>query len=706
MAAGIKFDLPKVRNMGIIAHIDAGKTTTTEHILYYAGAVHRLGGVDEGNTTTDWMELEQQKGITIQSACVPLNWMDCRLNLIDTPGHVDFTAEVERSLRVLDGCVVVFDAQNGVEAQTETVWRQADKYQVPRLVFINKMDIVGANFTNTLEEVVTRLQGRPVPVNIPVGSGSVKDSDNPFKGVIDLITMEYCTFEASNPQREDGKLVKRHPIPEGYQEAAQVAREKLIDVLTEDDPEDLITSIALDGKPVPAEHIHTLLRKRTLKGDFQPAFCGSGREHIGIQLLMDGICRYLPCPLDRPPVEGTNPKTGKTEIRKPDPKEPFAALVFKIQADDHGELHYLRIYSGHMKPNSRVLNPGKNIKEFMTKLFYIHADPTRGREPAEIATAGDIVAITGPKESITGDTLTDPNHPLLVAPIRFAETVVSQAVEPESSGDRAKLEQMLNILAKEDPTFRWKIEPDTGQTMMSGMGVLHLEVKTHRLREDFRLKVRVYPPRVSYRETLKRAKRVWGEFIRQTTTTPLFAKAELSFEHKQGKEPITFINKVSPEKLQPLFLQAIMQGVMGALQSGEVGYPVIDVEVTLHDVVVHPTDSNDVAFQGAAANAVNEALKDNTVLLEPVMALEVTVPDAYLGPVTADLMARRAEISETHFRGNLRVVEASVPLVRMFDYADAVRSLTQGRASYSLEPDRYAPAPEETRRKLLGLDEE
>jgi elongation factor G len=706
MAAGIKIDLPKVRNMGIIAHIDAGKTTTTEHILYYAGAIHRLGGVDEGNTTTDWMELEQQKGITIQSACVPLQWMDCRINLIDTPGHVDFTAEVERSLRVLDGCVVVFDAQKGVEAQTETVWRQADKYQVPRMVFINKMDIVGADFANALEEVTNRLQGRPVPVNIPVGSGSIKDSDNPFRGVIDLITMEYCTFESNNPQREDGKLVKRQPIPAEYQEAAQKARERLIDVLTEADDEDLITSAYLDGQPVAAEHIHKLLRKRTIAKDIQPAFCGSGREHIGVQLLMDGICRYLPCPLDRPAVEGTNPKTGKTEKRKPDLKEPFTALVFKIQADDHGELHYLRIYSGQMKPNSRALNAGKNVKEFLTKLFYIHADPTRGREPAEMATAGDIVAVTGPKEAITGDTLTDPQHPLLLETIRFAETVVSQSIEPESSADRAKLEQMLTILAREDPTFRWKVDPETGQTIMSGMGVLHLEVKTHRLREDFRLKVRVFPPRVSYRETLKKPKRLWGEFIRQTGTAPLFAKAEFSFEHKKGKEPITFINKVSSEKLSPLFLQAITQGVMGALQSGEVGFPVTDVEVTLLDVVVHPTDSNDVAFQGAAADAVNEALKENTVLLEPVMRLEVTVPDTYLGPVTADLMARRAEITETHFRGNLRVVEASVPLVKMFDYADAVRSLTQGRASYSMEPSHYAPAPEETRRKLLGLDME
>jgi elongation factor G len=703
MAAKPSFDLTKLRNMGIIAHIDAGKTTTTEHILYYSGAVHRLGGVDEGNTATDWMELEQEKGITIQSACVPFRWQDCTVNLIDTPGHVDFTAEVERSLRVLDGCVCVFDAQKGVEAQSETVWRQADKYHVPRLVFINKMDIVGADFANAVSEVRERLQGRPVPVTVPIGSGSPKDSPTPFAGVIDLLTMEAVYFEDSVPGRTDGKAVQRRPVPPEYYRDAQLWRERLFDVLTEKDDEDLITSAYLEGKPVPVEAIRKLIRARTLRNDIQPVFCGSGREHIGVQLLMDGICWYLPCPLDRPPVVARNPKTGKEERRKPDPNEPFCGLVFKIQADPHGELYYLRIYSGTVKQSSRVLNPGKEAKEFLTKLYHVHADPTN-KDPLEAAYAGDIIAAIGPKESITGDTLCDPQHPVLLESIQFADTVVSMSVEPESTADKAKLEQTLTTLTREDPTFRWHVDPETGQTLMSGMGVLHLEIKTHRLREDFRLKVRVGKPRVSYRETLRRPVKLWGECIRQTGTAGLFARVQLGLEHYQGDQPITFVNALPEGKLTPLFVAAVEQGVRAGLQSGEVGYPVIDVKVTLLDAQMHPTDSNEVAFQAAAANAVNEAVRGNVTLLEPVMRLEVTVPDQYLGPVTADLNARRAEITEVESRANLRVVEASVPLARMFDYADAVRSLSQGRASYTLEPSRYAPAPEEVLRQMLGTD--
>jgi len=704
MPAERKPDISKFRNLGIIAHIDAGKTTTTEHLLYYAGAIHRLGSVDEGTTDTDWMELEKEKGITIQSACVPFRWQDCIINLIDTPGHVDFTAEVERSLRVLDGCVVVFDAQKGVEAQSETVWRQANKYQVPRLVFVNKMDIVGADFDNVLREIRERLEGRPVPLTIPIGSGSVKESATPFRGVIDLLTMEAVYFRSSDPSRPDGKIVMREPIPPALEEVARNWREHLIDVLTEADTEDWITSAYLEGKPLAVEAMQKLVRRRTLANEIQPVFCGSGREHIGIQPLLDAICWYLPSPLDRPPVQGVHPKKrDKVEIRKPDPDEPFAALVFKIQADPHGELFYLRIYSGTVKANSRVLNPGKEAREFLTKLYHVHADPSN-KEPVEIAYAGDIVAAIGPKVSITGDTLCDPQHPILLESIQFAETVVSMAIEPESSADKERLEQVLTILAREDPTFRWSVDRETGQTLMNGMGVLHLEIKLHRIREDFRLKVRVGKPRVSYRETIARAVRVWGECIRQTAAQSLFARLEVQFEHEHGREPVTFVNLVPPEILPPAWVSAIEQAIRGALQSGETGYPVIDVKVTLLSAQTHPTDSNELAFQVAAADAVSKALKNNVVLLEPVMRLEVTVPEQYLGPVTADLNARRAEIQQIHVRGNLRVIEAYVPLARMFDYADAVRSLTQGRASYTLEPYRYAPAPPEVLRQLLGLE--
>ncbi len=698
-------DLRLLRNLGVIAHIDAGKTTTTEHILYYAGAIHRLGGVDEGNTETDWMDLERQKGITIQSACVPFEWQNWRINLIDTPGHVDFTAEVERSLRVLDGCVVVFDAQKGVEAQSETVWRQADKYRVPRLVFINKMDIVGADFDNAVSEVRERLQGRPVPVSIPIGSGSIKDSPNPFKGVIDLITMEACFFEHSNPARPDGKVVKRRPVPDDLLPVAHGWREKLFDVLTEKDEEDLLTSAYLEGKPAPPEAIRHALRARTLKNDIQPVLCGSGREHIGVQLLMDAVGWYLPSPLDRPPVAGKHPKKDKEETRKPDPKEPFAGLVFKIQADPHGELYYVRIYSGTLKASSRPYNPGKEVKEFVTKLYHVHADPSN-KDALDAAYAGDIVATIGPKASITGDTLCDPQQPILLESIQFAETVVSMSVEPESSSDKQKLEQTLTILGREDPTFRWHVDQETGQTLISGMGVLHLEIKTHRLREDFRLKVRVGKPRVSYRETIKKPTRLRGECVRPSGTNPLFARVEIDLEHFKGRQPITIVNTVGSEKLPPLFAAAVEQGIRSALQSGEVGYPVIDVRATIRDAQTHATDSNEVAFQAAAANAVNQALKDNIILLEPVMHLEVTVPDSFLGPVTADLNARRAEITEMLPRGNLRVIEALVPLRQMFDYADAVRSLSQGRASYTMEPHGYAPAPDDVLRRLLGHETE
>jgi len=704
MPAERKPDISKFRNLGIIAHIDAGKTTTTEHLLYYAGAIHRLGSVDEGTTDTDWMELEKEKGITIQSACVPFRWRDCIINLIDTPGHVDFTAEVERSLRVLDGCVVVFDAQKGVEAQSETVWRQANKYQVPRLVFVNKMDIVGADFDNVLREIGERLEGRPVPLTIPIGSGSVKESATPFRGVIDLLTMEAVYFRHSDPNRPDGKIVVREPIPLALEDVASKWREHLIDVLTEADTQDWITSAYLEGKPLAMEALQKLIRRRTLRNEIQPVFCGSGREHIGIQLLLDGICWYLPSPLDRPPVQGVHPKKrDKVEIRKPDPDEPFAALVFKIQADPHGELFYLRIYSGTVKANSRVLNPGKEAREFLTKLYHVHADPSN-KEPVEIAYAGDIVAAIGPKVSITGDTLCDPQHPILLESIQFAETVVSMAIEPESSADKERLEQVLTLLAREDPTFRWSVDRETGQTLMNGMGVLHLEIKLHRIREDFRLKVRVGKPRVSYRESIARPVRVWGECIRQTAAQSLFARLEVQFEHEHGREPVTFVNLVPPEILPPAWVSAIEQAIRGALQSGETGYPVIDVKVTLLAAQTHPTDSNELAFQVAAADAIGKALKNNIVLLEPVMRLEVTVPEQYLGPVTADLNARRAEIQQIHVRGNLRVIEAYVPLARMFDYADTVRSLTQGRASYTLEPYRYAPAPPEVLRQLLGLE--
>jgi elongation factor G len=688
------FDLPKVRNIGIIAHIDAGKTTTTEHILFYSGAKHKLGGVDEGTTDTDYDPEEQDRGITIYSACIPFQWRDCTVNLIDTPGHVDFTAEVERSLRVLDGAVVVFDGQKGVEAQSETVWRQADKYQVPRLVFVNKMDVVGANFANVVEQVSERLEGRPAPVTIPIGSGSIKDSPTPLKGIIDLIEMRALYFDT----RTNGKTFRKEPIPDELRSEAQRWRENLFEVMTRFDEQDRLTSAYLEGQEIAPDTIRQVLREQTLARSIQPVLSGSGREHIGIQPLMDAICWYLPSPLDRPPVVGRNPaKPDKEERRKPDAKEPFSALVFKIVADSHGDLYYVRVYSGSLKANSRVWNPGRKCKEFASKLYHILADP-RNREDLPATSAGDIVALIGPRESITGDTLCDPQDPIVLEQIKFAEAVVSQSIEPESSADKDKLADALDRLKREDPTFTYRLDEDTGQTLMSGMGLLHLEVKQHRLERDFRLKIKVRPPRVSYRETLRRPARIEGECVKQAGTSGLFAKVTVEFKHGKG---ILVQNAVAADGLPSDFVAAAEQGIRGALQSGELGYPVIDVHATIMGGQMQEDLSNEVAFQAAGADAVHKALRENITLLEPVMHTEVTVPEEYLGPVTADLNARRAEITQVHARGKLRVIEALVPLAKMFDYSDKVRSLTQGRASWTMEPRSYAAVPEDVLHALL-----
>ncbi|HWY86485.1 MAG TPA: elongation factor G [Gemmataceae bacterium] len=695
-----QFELAKVRNLGIIAHIDAGKTTTTEHVLFYSGAKHKLGGVDEGTTDTDYDEEEQERGITIYSACIPFRWRDCTVNLIDTPGHVDFTAEVERSLRVLDGAVVVFDAQKGVEAQSETVWRQADKYQVPRMVFVNKMDVVGANFANVLEEVKERLEGVPAPVNIPIGSGSIKDSHTPFRGIIDLIEMKALFFDP----KTDGKTFRAEAIPADLEAEAQKWRDNLFEILTRHDEADKITSAYLEGRAVPPDTIRAVLREQTLARQIHPVLCGSGREHIGIQPLMDAVCWYLPSPLDRPPVTGYHPqKKDKIEERKPDPKESFCALVFKIVADCHGDLFYLRIYSGTLKANSRNWNPLRQVKEFASKIYHVLADP-RSREDLPQAYAGDIVAIIGPKDSITGDTLCDQKDPIVLEQIRFAEAVVSMSVEPETSADKDKLTDALNRLKREDPTFTWRVDADTGQTVMNGMGILHLEVKRHRMERDFRLKIRVGKPRVSYRETLKKPVRVEGECVKQGGTSGLFAKLTVHFEPKKLQGAIAVASNVPPETLPPELLTAAEQGIRGALQSGELGYPVIDVQANILGGQMQEGLSNEIAFQAAATDAVHQALRGNMVLLEPVMRTEVMVPEEYLGPVTADMNSRRAEITEVLSRGKLRVIEALVPLARMFDYSDKVRSLTQGRASWTMEPSAYAPVPEDLRREMFGSD--
>ncbi len=700
MAGKSDYNLKSIRNIGIIAHIDAGKTTTTEHLLYYAEVKHKLGGVDEGTTETDYDVEEQERGITIYSACVPLRWLDHTINLIDTPGHVDFTAEVERSLRVLDGCVCVFDAQKGVEAQSETVWRQADKYAVPRLVFVNKMDVVGANFANCLAQVRDRLEGNPVPLTIPIGSGSPKDSSTPFRGIVDLLTMKAIFYDAA----DRGKTFRTEEIPAESREEAQKYREQLFDALTRHDEKDKITSAYLETQDAPLAAVREVIREQTIKRLIQPVLAGSGREHIGIQPLLDAVTYYLPSPLDRPPVVGHNPKKeDKEEKRKPDVKEPFCGLVFKVIAQNTGDLYYIRIYSGTVKVGSRVFNPGRDCKEVLGKLFHVHADPNQRDELPE-AYAGDIVATIGLKDSVTGDTLCETQHPILLETITFAETVISQSIEPESSADKDKLLDTLKKLEREDPTFVCKQDKETGQLLMSGMGTLHLEVKRHRMERDFRLKVRVGKPRVSYRETLKNPVTVDGECDRQFGATLLFGRIKVEFTNKKAEQPVTVTSKVKPGDANPLFVAAAERGLKSSLQSGELGFPVLDVQAVIVGVTADPERSNEVAFEAAADDAVRKATKNNVILLEPIMKLVVAVPDEFLGNVISDLSNRRASIERSESNGRYSEVEALVPLAKMFDYADKVRSLTQGRASSTLEPFAYKAAPDDVLRGMMGSD--
>src|SRR5438445_4978146 len=559
------------------------------------------------------------------------------------------------------------------------------------------MDVVGADFANVLKEIQERLEGKPVAVTIPIGSASIKDSPTPFRGIIDLLEMQALYYDAE----DKGKSFKSEAIPAELQAEAQNWRERIFDQLTSHDDQDRLTSAYLEGRPVSSEVIRQVLRQQTLRGQLQPVFYGSVREHIGIQPLLDAVTWYLPSPLDRPPVTGTNPrKPDKEEKRKPDPKEPFCGLVFKVVADPHGELFYLRIYSGMLKAQSRPLNPGKDRKEMVSKIYHIFADP-KNREELPQAPPGDIVALVGLRDSITGDTLCDAQQPILLETIRFADTVISRSIEPESSADKQKLIDTLNSLKKEDPTFSWKVDPETGQTLMNGMGMLHLEIKQNRMERDFRLKVRVGQPLVSYRETLRALVTVSGEF-RQPGAAGAYGKVTVNLEPFKGEQPVTVGSRIKPGRLTPELLTAAENGIRNALQSGDLGFPVINVRATIIDGVMDLQLSNEMAFEAAGADAVNQALKNNAELLEPIMHLEVMVPEEHLGAVTADLNARRAEITELHNRGKWHVIEALIPLAKTFDYSEKVRSLSQGRASWTMEPHSYRPAPPEVLRGFLG----
>ena len=701
-------DLRQIRNIGIIAHIDAGKTTTTERILYYTGEIHRMGDVDKGNTTTDYLEEERERGITIVAAAITCRWKDAHeqpitINIIDTPGHVDFTAEVERSLRVLDGAVVIFSAVEGVEAQSETVWRQAAKYHVPRLCFINKMDRIGAEFERVYKEIEERLlESHPIPIQVPIGAGP-EGTMGEFQGLIDLVAMKALHF-----QTEDlGSTFTVDEIPDELRLDAEAWRETMLNSLSAFDETFAEEYMAhLDGAELSAAMIHAALRRATLTGRAQPVLCGSSFKYVGVQQLLDAVAAYLPSPLDRPPIVGHHPKKGTELARKPSPDAPFSSLVFKITNDAHGDLSFVRIYSGSLKAGTRVYNPGKDKKENSSRLYHIRADD---REQINVAGTGDIVGIVGLKDSVTGDTLCEAAHPILLERIDFPETVISMSIEPVSSADKGKLADTLNALAREDPTFTFKVNEETGQTLISGMGELHLEILKNRMTRDYNLKVHVGRPRVSYRETIKKAvRRVEGTCIRQTGGSGLYARITIDLEPEiqpKGAPVLHFVNKLKGGVIPSEFIPAIEAGLREEAKSGgRTGYPLVDLKVTLTDGAYHDVDSSDLAYRFAASDALRKAVEEaGPVLLEPIMRIEVVTPEDYLGNVTGDLSSRRALIDRTSTRGKLIVIDARAPLEKMFGYSTAVRSLSQGRASYTMEPLEYAPAPESMLEALTGM---
>ncbi len=698
--------LASIRNIGIVAHIDAGKTTTTERILYYTGAIHRMGDVDKGSTTTDYLDEERERGITIVAAAISCKWKDLlgepiNINIIDTPGHVDFTAEVERSLRVLDGAVVIFSAVEGVEAQSETVWRQATKYHVPRICFINKMDRIGAEYDRVYNEIQERLDSHPIPVMIPIGAGP-EGSMGEFQGLIDLIEGKALFY-----QTEDlGSTITEAEISEELRPDYEQWRELLLDQLSSfDEPFAEQYMAHLEGEELTPEMIRAALRRATLTGQAQPVLCGSSFKYVGVQRLLDAVVSYLPSPLEVPPVTGHHPKKGTEIQRKPDPREPFSGLVFKIVHDAHGDLNFVRVYSGVLKSGSRAYNPGKDKKENCSRLYHIRADD---REMVEEALAGDIVGVVGLKDSVTGDTLCDAAHPILLERIEFPETVISMSIEPVSSADRGKLSDTLNSLTKEDPTFAYRVHEETGQTLISGMGELHLEIIKNKILKDYNVKVHVGRPRVSYRETIKSpVKKVLGSCVRQTGGSGLYAKVWLDLAPEtqpKGAPVIRFVNAMKGGTIPNEFIPAIEAGIRESAKSGgRTGFPMVDLKVTLVDGQAHDVDSSDVAFHMAASDALTKGIEEaGSVLLEPIMKLEVVTPEDYLGNITGDLSSRRALIDKTFQRGKLWVIEARGPLKEMFGYSTAVRSLSQGRASYSMEPFEYAAAPESMLELVAG----
>ena len=691
-----KVTLDNTRNIGIMAHIDAGKTTTTERILYYTGVNYKLGETHEGTATMDWMEQEQERGITITSAATTCYWKgskdqfpQTRINIIDTPGHVDFTVEVERSLRVLDGSVTVMCAKGGVEPQSETVWRQADHYHVPRMIYVNKMDITGADFYHVLDMVHDRLKANAVPIQLPIGK------EDTFKGIIDLVEMDADIY-----YDQLGKDMRVEPIPEDMVDLANEYREKLLDAVSMFDDE--IMEMYLEGEEIPTDKIRAAIRRATVAVEMVPVVCGSSYRNKGVQKLLDAVVDYMPAPTDIPAIKGVNPKTDEEEDRKPSDDEPFSALAFKIMTDPYvGRLSFFRVYSGTLNTGSAVLNATKNKRERVGRLLQMHANH---REDLETVYAGDIAAVVGLKNTTTGDTLCDEKAPIVLESMEFPEPVIRVAIEPKTKAGQEKMGIALAKLAEEDPTFRTYTDEETGQTIIAGMGELHLEIIVDRLLREFKVEANVGAPQVAYKETIRKAVDQDTKYARQSGGKGQYGHVKIHVEPNESGKGYEFVNAVVGGAIPKEYIPAIDAGIQGAMLSGTVaGYPVVDVKVTLFDGSYHEVDSSEMAFKIAGSMAFKEAMrKADPTLLEPIMKVCVIVPDEYMGDVIGDLNARRGQIQGYEMRSGAQQIDAFVPLAEMFGYATDLRSRTQGRGQYTMEPSHYIELPKGLQEKLIA----
>ncbi|MBT3412547.1 MAG: elongation factor G [Candidatus Jacksonbacteria bacterium] len=683
-----EYSLEKTRNIGIIAHIDAGKTTVTERVLFYTGKKHKIGEVHEGAAEMDWMEQEQERGITITAAATTCFWKDSLLNIIDTPGHVDFTVEVERSLRVLDGAVVVFDGVAGVEPQSETVWRQADKYEVPRICYVNKLDRTGADFYKDVESIHSRLTKKAFPIQLPIGT------EENFVGIVDLIEQNAIMYK--DEMGQDTEIVD---IPEDMKEKATEYRAKLVEAIVENDESAMETFLA--GEEVPVEKLKEILRKAVISLDIIPVLCGSALKNKGVQPLLDAVVDYLPTPLDVPAITGHAPGNDEEEIeRKADDSEPFAALAFKIAADPFvGKLAFFRVYSGTVKAGSYVLNVASGKKERIGRIVRLHAN---SREDVEEVYAGDIAAAVGLKGTFTGHTLCDPDNPIVLESITFPEPVIQVAIEPKTKQDQEKMGIALSKLSEEDPTFRVRTDDETGQTIIAGMGELHLEIIVDRMKREFNVEANVGKPQVAYRETITIEAEAEGKYVRQSGGRGQYGHCWLKLVPREPGEGFEFIEKIKGGAIPKEFIAPVQKGVKEAMDSGIIaGYPLIDISVTVYDGSYHDVDSSEVAFKMAGSMAFKDAArKAKPTLLEPIMKVEVTTPEEFMGDVMGDLNSRRGQIDEMSDRDDIKIINAQVPLAEMFGYATQLRSLTQGRASYAMEFDDYKPVPKNVEEEI------